>query len=333
MQNPDAAPINSRRGVIDVHSHFLPDVYRRALASAGIDHPDGMPGLPPWSEASMLEAMDRIGIETAIMSISSPGIHFGDDAAAKALAREVNLEGARLKAGRPGRFGFFASVPLPDVDGSIAEIAYAFDKLHADGVIIESNRGGTYPGDPAFEPFFAELDRRAAVVLLHPTSPHGPPIVTRPGLPLPILEFMFETTRALTNMILAGTLDRNRNIRLIVPHAGATVSVLIDRVAAAAPVLLKEKAVTTEGIMQAFGRPWYDLAGMPVPRLLPALRSFASPDRLLYGSDMTFTPEPAVSQLKGTLEAFLAAEPELLRKVQRVNAQALFPRFAGLKTE
>lgn len=315
---------------VDVHSHFIPDVYRSAAVAAGHSKPDGMPALPPWNEKLMLETMDRLDIETSFLSISSPGVHFGDDLAARALARSVNTTGAALKAAHPDRFGHFASLPLPDVEGALSELKFVFDHLGSDGVILESNSGGIYPGDPRFEQVFEELDRREAVVLLHPTSPNCP-ACNSPSveLPRPVLEFMFETARAVSNLLLSGTLTRFTRIKFIIPHAGATIPVLADRIAMVTGILPNLAATTPDDIFAQLSKLYFDMAGAPVPRLLPALRTFADPQRLLYGSDWPFTPEPAVARLRDQLDAHLAGDPALHKAIRRENALALFPRLSA----
>jgi 6-methylsalicylate decarboxylase len=312
--------------LIDVHAHFIPEDYRRALLAVGYDRAEGVFGIPAWSEAAQLGMMERLGIATAIVSISSPGVHFGDDAAARSLARKVNLEGAGLKSAHPGRFGFFASLPLPDVSGALRELGYALDELGADGVTIESNHRGVYPGDPAFEPVFAEFDRRQTVVFMHPTSPHcpcsAPPSVK---VPVSVLEFMFETTRAVTNLVLSGTLDRYRRMRLIVPHAGAALPALADRIARAAARSAELPNLSPAAVFETLGRLYYDVAGTALPRQLPALRSFADPRHVFYGSDWPWTPESAVAQSLRKLED----EPEVSgwpkAQLWRENAARLFP--------
>jgi hypothetical protein len=102
---------------IDVHAHYIPEFYREILVESGLGQPDGIGSLPPWNENKALRAMDRFGVSTAILSISSPGVHFGDDSRARDLARRLNEEGTRLIKEYPNRFGLFASVPLPDVEG------------------------------------------------------------------------------------------------------------------------------------------------------------------------------------------------------------------------
>ena len=312
--------------LFDVHLHFVPDVYRDAAVGAGWATPDGMKGIPPWTERGMLTMMDELGIAKGMLSISSPGIHFGDDAAARVLARKVNLEGAALKQRWPDRLGLFASIPLPDVDGALAEITFALDELGAEGIYLQSNAGGIYPGDSAFEPVFAELDRREVVAFLHPTSPACPCCGERERpMPRPVLDFMFDTTRAVTNLVLSGTLDRYPNIKLIVPHAGAAIPALLDRIIFCAE-LMPISNISQEAIMATFSRLYFDVAGVPVPRLLPALRSFADPARLFFGSDWPHTPQPVVARLRQGLDTFLAEEPDFLAALQYGNAARLFSR-------
>ncbi|MER6530540.1 amidohydrolase family protein [Streptomyces sp. NPDC001508] len=160
-----------RQDGIDVHAHFLPKRYRTAYHHLGTPGPDGLAAWPDWSVGRALGTMDELGVELAILSISSPGVHVGDDRAATVLALGVNEDGAALAARHPDRFGFFASLPLPDVDSALDEIAYALDQLGAEGVVLLSNYHGTYLFDPRFRPVLDELDRRGAVVFLHPTSP------------------------------------------------------------------------------------------------------------------------------------------------------------------
>jgi 6-methylsalicylate decarboxylase len=144
----------------DFHAHFVPDFYRDAATRAGYGSPDGIAGFPHWSVDEALGMMDRNGITVAVASVSSPGVHFGDDAAARQLARTVNEFNAGVTGKHPDRFAVLASLPLPDIEGALAEITYAFDVLHADGVMLETNARGLYLGDPAIEPVLDALDHR-----------------------------------------------------------------------------------------------------------------------------------------------------------------------------
>lgn len=191
--------MNAQPHRIDVHHHILPDVWVQALSRFGVGEAGGIP-FPRWSPESALEVMDRCGIETAITSLSAPGVHFGDAAFARDLARRCNEISARLVHDNPRRFGAFAFLPLPDVDASLREIEYAFDTLHLDGVVLLASIGDRYLGDPAFDAVFDELNRRKSVVFIHPTVPASSSVL-KLALPGTLVEFVFDTTRAVTNLI------------------------------------------------------------------------------------------------------------------------------------
>ncbi len=213
---------------IDVHFHYLSPEYREKMIDAIGGYPDGF-AAPQWSVEGTLAMMDRLGIATGMLSVSSPGVHFGNDARARSLARSVNEFAARTMADHRGRFGGFASLPLPDVDGALEEIAYAFDTLKLDGVVVLTNFNGVYLGDQRLDPVFDELNRRGAVIFIHPTSP----ICWQQsalGYPRPMIEFTFDSTRAVVNLIFSGTLARCPKLRIIVPHAGGTLPFLARRI-------------------------------------------------------------------------------------------------------
>src|ERR1700738_3691033 len=171
---------------VDVHHHILPDVFWRATNDA--HSPVGGISPPPWSKESTLSYMDDAGIDVAITSISTPGVHMGDDSAARDLARRVNELSAELIQGQPDRFGVFAAVPLPDVDGALRALEYGLDVLKLDGVVLFSNARGIYLGSTGFRPLFDELERRGTVVFVHPTS--SPDAAARTlGLPDSLIDF------------------------------------------------------------------------------------------------------------------------------------------------
>ncbi|WP_043633385.1 amidohydrolase family protein [Nonomuraea candida] len=309
-------------GLIDVHAHFVTDSYVGRARAAGHDLPDGVPAWPSWSAGRHLELMGRSGIDRAVLSVSSPGVHFGDDAAARLLAREVNEDGAAIVRDHPSRFGLFASLPLPDVAGSLEEIAYAFDVLHADGVVMESNAHGVYLGDPRLEPVFAELGRRGAVVFLHPTSP----VCWREsalGRPRPMIEFIFDTARSVTDLLFAGTLDRHPGLKVIVPHCGGALPVLADRINGFMR-LFSPGAGPAPDAVALLRRFYYDTAGPAFPRQIPALLSLADPARLLYGSDYCWTPaEAAAEHARAFAAAPAPVEGETWPSLTTANARAL----------
>ncbi|MDB4900873.1 MAG: amidohydrolase 2 [Mucilaginibacter sp.] len=312
---------------IDVHAHYITDHYREAAIAAGHSKPDGMPAIPEWDVDNTLAVMDSIGIQTAMLSISSPGIHFGDDNAAKALARAINEEGAKIVSDHPGRFGLFASLPLPDMQNSLKELEYVMDELKVDGIVLETNFHGVYLGDNRLEELFCELNKRSAIVFIHPTSPSCTCCQSLAlGYPRPMLEFMFETTRSVTNLILSGVTQSYSNVRIIVPHAGAALPVLIDRIAGLTPILGLSTSFSEAELFQEFKKLYFDLAGTPLPRLLPVLLTMANTDHILYGSDYPFSTEALVRSLMTKLENS-NLDKKQLKAFMRDNALKLFPRL------
>jgi predicted TIM-barrel fold metal-dependent hydrolase len=315
-------------GLIDVHAHFTTERYITEATAAGHLEPDGMPEdyWPYWSASRHLDLMDQAGIDRAILSMSSPGVHFGDDAAARVLAREVNEAGAWISQQHPDRFGQFAALPLPDADGALVEIAYALDDLGADGVILLSNSGGRYLGDSHLSPVLGELDQRRAVIFLHPTSCVGHEHVSC-GRPRPMIEFLFDTARTVVDFILSGAAERFPNLQLIVPHAGGVLPLLADRVE-----LFRTLGGDTDDqkpVTALLGKFYYDLAGTPSAAQLAALHSIASTDRLLYGSDYAWTRETQVLQAIERLDSGFPADGPMWRHVTTHNAQQLLHRRQG----
>lgn len=312
---------------LDVHAHFLPDFYRDALVQAGQTRPDGIAALPDWSVEGALRMMDRLRVAAAILSISSPGIHFGDDTAAASLARRINEEGTRLRDRYPGRFGLFAVTPLPNVDLAISEVAYAIDELGAEGVVATSNHRGLYHGDVRLEPFYAQLNRRKAALFIHPTSPACDGCLDLAlGFPRPMLEFTFETTRSIVNLILAGVTRRFPEIRIVVPHAGAALAIVAGRVDGLASLFLGREDIPR--VRTELRKLYFDLAGTPLPEQLLALREIADPAHLLYGSDCPFTPDAVALQLAEKLDGTALISDAQQRAYMFENALKIFPGFA-----
>jgi predicted TIM-barrel fold metal-dependent hydrolase len=315
-------------GRIDVHAHFLPEVYARALARAGLKTLDGGFPVPRWSGEAAIEMMDRQDIATAMVSLSSPSAHFLPPAERPALVREVNDAGAELVRGHPGRFGYFASLPMPDIPASLSELRRAFDELGVDGVILQTNTDGTYLGAPAFAPILAELNRRKATLFLHPTSP---PCFEAVGLgrPAPLLEFPLDTTRTIVDLIYARALQANPDIKVIVPHGGAALPALIARIAAFANVPFIEPRPASEAeVFETLERLYYDVALSAHPVPFAALRRIAPITQILFGSDWPFTPEAGVARnVRQLAQANGLSEGEA-RAIARDNAERMFPRLA-----
>ena len=202
---------------IDLHYHIIPKPYVEALAERGITGSTYVP-FPNWTPEKALKHLDRTGVQTAITSLSSPGVWFGDAEFARRLSRLCNEFQARMMADYPRRFGSLAFLPLPDVEGALAELEHALDSLGHDGVVLLTDTEGCYLGDPEYEELFAELDRRSAVVFIHP---HDDPTQDRRyDLFSPLLEWPVHTTRAVMDLLYSGRLARYPNIRYVLAHGG-----------------------------------------------------------------------------------------------------------------
>ncbi|MCX6499493.1 MAG: amidohydrolase family protein [Arthrobacter sp.] len=315
----------SRPYRVDTHQHIVPPDYARWIHGKGI-RPGGV-GLPPWSERSALKFMDRHNVQTAILSLSTPGVYFGDASEARQRAREVNEYSAQVAAARPERFGFFATLTLPDLEGALAEARYGLDILHADGIVLLANNDGRYLGDPGFEPLLEFLHHRRAVVFVHPGELPAPPV---PGIPGFTADFMLDTTRAAISLVLSGALEKYPGIKFILAHAGGFVPYIAYRIlltmlndqdlAIGALAALIDK---NQSILRRF---YYDVALSASPAALPSLLEVADPGRILYGTDFPFAPSPAIDILNMQYENY-PLDPALRAAIDRGNAMALFPRL------
>jgi len=309
---------------IDMHVHYVPQAYREALLNCGEESPDRFP-TPEWDPQTHLKVAEQLSISTTMLSITSPHINFGDDHAAKILARKVNEDGAELVRKYPGRFGLLASLPLPDETASIEEIQYAMDVLRADGFTLPTNTQGVYLGNPCLDPIFTELNKRKAVVAIHPNAPSAVPEYVLEDLPLPLMEFFFDTTRTIINMILKGTLKRFPDVKIIIPHAGAFLPILADRMQVGLQVLNKGEDVID--VYAALRSLYYDVAGVCLPRQLAALLQLVDTGHLLYGSDYPYTPAAGCIYLADALDKTNLLTDEQRRAIYRDNAVSLFPRL------
>jgi predicted TIM-barrel fold metal-dependent hydrolase len=286
-------------GAIDVHCHF------------GLGG-----GPPPWSVSEVLDFAANHGVAVSLLSLPfSPH------------ARRVNEEGARLVAEHPTRLGLLASLPLNDPGVALAEVAYALDELGADGVAITTHYDGLYLGHPRYDPVFAELDRRAATVFLHPRAPLGLDALAC-GRSGPLLEYALDTARCVVDMLFARRFLRYPNLRMIVAHAGGPVATLSERVAQLGP-LEREQPLTAGEVRAQLAGLYYDTAmAAHAAALLPVLQ-VTSPEHLVYGSDFPPATVPVIEANRAGLAHIEGLSPRQRRAIDS-NAAALFPRLAGL---
>ncbi|MGV9713709.1 amidohydrolase family protein [Gordonia sp. NPDC003424] len=284
--------------LVDVHSHFAPDWYMEEAVAAGHSKPDGMPGWPTWNIVDHLRLMDDLGITRSILSLSSPGVSIAEPDATPGLASRVNDFAAGVVADFPDRFGFLATLPLPDVGASLREAQRALDVLGASGMILQTHTRGVYLTDHGHHELWAMLAERQVPVLVHPTSPPGWQ-TTSLGYPRPMIEFFFDTARVMCGLLMGGVLDRHPGVRLIIPHCGGVLPLLVERAGVFQQGLRflappGDPSADASDLRDGLGSLWWDLAGSPDEVALKALAAHAGPGHVVYGSDYCFTPEFAV---------------------------------------
>ncbi len=306
---------------IDTHHHLIPPDYRKALRQAGLSEAGGRE-LPDWSPEGSLQTMAELGVGTAILSVSTPGTAFLPNRAdAAALARDLNDYTAALAAAHPDRFGFFATVPLPNVDESVAEIVRSLDELKADGVVLLANNAGTYLGDDGQDPVFAVLNDRSAVVFIHPAELPGPSV---PGVPPFAADFLLDTTRAAYLLVRNGIPTRYPKIRFILSHAGGFVPYASHRMAVA---ITADTGRSWADVLDDFASFYFDTALSSSAAALPTLLAFAKPGHITFGSDWPFAPVTAGKLFAAGLETYPAIDASTRAAIERTNALALFPRL------
>ena len=301
------------QGVIDMYSHIITPEFVSALEKEGRLLDEGFP-LPKWDAEAQLKWMDEAGIETSVLTLAAPqpGPTPGPSPKGEgSIIRRCNEAAARLKREHPDRFRFCAALPLPDVDAAIEEARYALDVLGADGIKLATNVQGQYLGAPELDTLFSFLNERKAVVILHP---HRPEPVNRQVMeqtPLAMQEYLSETTRAVSNMISRNVLARYPDVKVVVPHCGAYLSLMVPRMKSLTPVMQANKLVGDIDWEVNLAALYYDLAGAHSPEVIRMLLTITTPDHLLYGSDYPYVAPQALTASLQRMQQYLTDEPDL----------------------
>jgi predicted TIM-barrel fold metal-dependent hydrolase len=329
---------NPRR--IDVHHHFASPAWLKVLNDNHVLNA----AWKGWTPAKSLEAMDKAGCATAISSITTPGIWFGegfgnglaqpgakaaDDA--RRLARETNEYGAKLATDHKGRFGIWAALPLVDVDGSLKEIAYALDVLKLDGIGLMTSYGNRWFGHPSFAPIFQELNRRKAIVYAHPTAaPCCRDLL--PNVGTGVIEYNTDTSRTIVSWITSGSAAKFPDITMIFSHAGGTIPYLIERFigtdegggpAMIADLLAKPAAAGSKlFFLRKF---YYDTAQSTNPVQMQALKQVVPASHIVFGTDYPYST--MVDHAQGLQKCGFTRQE--LQGVDRENAVRLLPKYRG----
>jgi predicted TIM-barrel fold metal-dependent hydrolase len=309
---------------IDTHHHLLPDFFWQATENAHA--PVG--GLAPlrWSKEASISFMDDASIDIAVVSLSTPGVHTGNSAKARALARRCNEFSAELIHSRPDRFGGFACLPLPDVDASLEELSYALDVLGLDGFVLFTNSNGVYLGDPALGLVFEEFERRKTVVYVHP-NPSPDAIAHALGLPDNLLDFPTDTNRAVAQMQYTNRFARTPNVKYIFSHAGGSIPYLAARIA-----IIDEMGFISGGELRGaaadmFRQIYWDTALAASDSVLRMLRDVAGIKQVLYGTDFPYLRRDlAVNSKQRIIQSSVLDDSER-RAILGGNASLLFARL------
>ena len=292
------------QGVIDVHSHIITPEFVSALDKEGRLLDEGFP-LPKWDAEAQLKWMDEAGIQTSVLTMAAP------NPTSASIIRKTNEAAAKLKREHSDRFRFCAALPLPDVDAAIKEARYALDVLGADGIKLATNANGQYLGAPELDTLFSFLNERKAVIILHP---HRPEPVNRQVMqqtPLAMQEYLSETTRAVSNMISRNVLARNNHIKVVVPHCGAYLPLMVPRMKSLTPVMQANKLVGDIDWEANLAVLYYDLAGAHSPEVIRMLLTITTPNHLLYGSDYPYVAPQVLTQSLQRMKQYLTTEPDL----------------------
>jgi len=306
---------DSKRGRIDVHHHMLPPFYmdfRRAVPDVG--------KMPTWSPEKSIDDMRKNGVTTAMLSLAVSGVTFDAGEAGRSLARKSNDFGAQLVKDHPANFGLLAALPLPDPQGSLVEMEYALDTLHADGIALLSSYGDKWLGDAMYAPVFEELNRRKAVVFVHPSAPNCCANL-QAHVPASTMEFLFDTTRTIESLLMGGTFSKFPNVHFIFSHGGGAMPMLADRIARLFPKDFATQA--PNGVLYEIKRQYYDTASASNPTSLNALMSTVPSSQVLFGSDFPFLSAGDTA----TDLAHSGLPEKTVEAINRENAVRLFGRL------
>lgn len=308
----------SGAGRIDVHHHFASPYWMRT--ADGIS-PSTMGIWHPWTPQKSIATMDEGGCQKAILSVTTPGISFGDNAQSARLARDSNDYAAKMRSDHPGRFGLFAAMPFPDVDACLKEIAYGLDTLKADGIGMFTSYGKYYLGDAIFDPIFDELNRRGAVLFVHPTSPQCCAGLLQPQITDADIEYGTDTTRAIAHLILSGKTIKYPNVKIIWSHAGGTMPYLEWRFMREAKNMPKYPNGQQPTFEDEARKMYYDTAQAAVAAPMAAITKMIPVSHLLFGTDY---PYNTVKDIRDGLASCGVFDADQLAQIGRGNAVALF---------
>jgi predicted TIM-barrel fold metal-dependent hydrolase len=304
---------------IDVHHHLFPPPFLAQLLEH--QHYLSRGVASHWTPQMSIQDMDEANVATAITSITAPGFSFVKADLLRHITRECNDYGARMAADHPGRFGWFASLPLPDVEGSLKEIEHALDVRDADGIGLLTSYDNKWLGDPTFVPVMDELNRRKAIVYVHPTTADCCKNLM-PMIQDWVIEFPVDTTRTIASLLFSGTILRCPDIKFIFAHCGGILPMLTEHLIRVSVINPKMKELVPAGVLNELRRFHYDVALRAHPTGLASTLQMVNVSQLLFGTDAPLRKSQATVQ--GLID--YGFSPQELRAIDCENAQRLLPR-------
>jgi 6-methylsalicylate decarboxylase len=325
---------DTQRRAIDCHHHFVSPAFLKALQAKEGKKTPGFTSFFPlglwrnYSPAKDIEAMDRDGVATSLISLTAPGVWFGDAAEARGLARELNEYAAKMASDYKGRYGVFAVLPIPNVDDSLKEIEYVFDTLKCDGVGVLTSYGNHWLGDPMFQPIFDELNRRKAVVYTHPIdAPCCQDLM--PGANPTVLEYPNDTARTILSLLTTKAAERYADTKFIFSHAGGTMPAVFTRFGVGQPDTVNEilaRPADPGSRLFQLRRFFYDTAQSTNTPQMQSLKAIVGVSQIMFGTDYPFGAN-AAKQLQGLQTSGFSAEE--LKAIERDNALKILPRLGA----
>ena len=306
---------------IDVHTHLIPPFWAEELRTHSGD-PSGW-GSPEWSPEQLLRFMDEEGIAVSVLSLTAPGVEGWKGNDRIEMTRRVNDYGANLMAQNADRFGYFATVPLPDINATLAEIKRSYDELHVDGITLHSNYDGIYLSDPRFDPIWEELERRGATIFLHPTRP---PMPVLSGAPSPLADYPADTTRCALDLVLKEHRKRFASTKVILSHGGGYLPFAATRFAELSASLSKDR--DAEDFMTDIRSFYYDTA-LVAPSGLPSLLGMISSEHIVFGTDYPYASEKVSKIFTANLDESGGLEVDVLPSINK-NAAVLIKRLSQM---
>jgi predicted TIM-barrel fold metal-dependent hydrolase len=311
-------PAEAKRALVDVHHHVWAPAYLKELEARKLAEPPAR----NWSLNRTLDDMAKAGVTYSITSPTTPAAGFGDPATMRSMARISNEYGAQLARDNPSQFGFFATLPMLDVDGALAEIAYSCDVLKANGIAMLTSYNGKWLGDKSFAPIMDEINRRKLIVYTHPSNTQCCQNLQE-GVPGSTIEFATDTTRTITSLLFSGTATRCKDIKFIFSHAGGTMPFLVERLVLLAKLNANfGKILPSEQVIPTLRTFYYDTAQASHPGALLSLLNLVDVSQVVFGTDFPY--RTSLDHVKGLMAMGFSMSD--LTAIESRNAQRILGR-------